>query len=492
MVEAKCDEVFRDGDVTMSIDGNSDSDFDDNYYSMMRLYSPHDKPLEKDFHNDDFHLMDRKEGLPYLLSNLPQECKDKSKIIVLLWEELKLVPSQFTIGDTLPRGDVLLWLHPEAAIGFEYTHRLDNTGTLLKKLNNRREEAAHCIIVYGVPVPLDLVNFENKFGNELVPNGARRYNYKGTSNPSLIVELKFHNKDVAESYLAKGSIEAGFQSFKIAPKYITNAPICRVCKKINPGHSPSKCEQIRCEICSGSHATKDHPENHEVVSCPECHGPHRFRECPELRKVYQDKQKKQRKTYKEVVMRNKKRFEVESTVPKRVNTPLPTTQEELCVFMDFPAQKAFKQLLKEYIAQEVKAQLQERWNRFNESTDSLRVNTQQSQEREPEFEFKEAQTGKRKEKIVHSNEELSAKRDKTPGYAERNRTCNKGCGLKTTPGPMTIHEKSCDGISQSEKYKEKGDKARSIKGQMHQKISSEALARQQKLSFVPTHQSHHD
>jgi hypothetical protein len=89
------------------------------------------------------------------------------------------------LGRTLPLGDVEILLLPEVAQhGTELN--FSNDFRLCRSPKRRRDTQRSCII-YGVPTRFDLTNFHDQFSNELL--GVRRYNRRGTKEPTETVEL---------------------------------------------------------------------------------------------------------------------------------------------------------------------------------------------------------------------------------------------------------------------------------------------------------------
>ena len=74
--------------------------------------------------------------------------------------------------------------YPEVA---QHGNELDfSNGLRSCRLANRRRDAQRTCVIYGVPIRFDLANFHDNFGDELL--GVRRYNKRGTTEPTETVE----------------------------------------------------------------------------------------------------------------------------------------------------------------------------------------------------------------------------------------------------------------------------------------------------------------
>ena len=277
-------------------------------------------------------------GVLYVTQNLPVEMSRLQVLSDFISNEMAWDYSVFCFGRTLPRGDVEIWLHPEVA---QHGNELNfSNGLRLCRLPNRRRDAQRSCIIYGVPIRFDLANFHDHFGDELL--GVRRYNKRGTTEPTETVELVFDSIDTARGHYNRGHIYCWNCRFRCAPKFVKRAHICRVCKTVNPKHRPGTCVEIRCGQCSGPHATRDHPPGDQELKCPVCSGAHLFHQCPTQIKACHASVRQQRRSYAEVVAKRR------HTPPQpKPDVRIPTTISELQDLQDNEQLRRLVQLIVE-------------------------------------------------------------------------------------------------------------------------------------------------
>ena len=93
---------------------------------------------------------------------------------------------------------------------------------------------------------------------------------------------------------------------------------------MNPKHRPETCAEIRCGQCSGPHGTRDHPPGDQEFKCSVCSGAHLFHQCPTQIKACQTSVRQQRRSYAEVVAKQR----AKPPQPKP-DVRIPTTISEL-------------------------------------------------------------------------------------------------------------------------------------------------------------------
>jgi len=114
----------------------------------------------------------------------------------------------------------------------------------------------------------------------------------------------------------------------------------QVCQ--TPSTDPKLAPRFVCGQCSGPHATKDHPTGDEELKCPVCSGAHLFHQCPTQIKACQASVRQQRRSYAEVVAKQRAR----PPQPKpRVR--IPTTISELQNLQDNEQLRSLIQLIVE-------------------------------------------------------------------------------------------------------------------------------------------------
>ena len=344
------------------------------------------------------------------MDNIPKELYRFHELQTFLLENFEIEPLDYIIGKYLPRGGIQLWIG--------HLHSLDENesmtlpqGVVISRPVNRQEVAKRSIIVYEVPYTFDLSNFMVMLDDYCIEK-AVRWPKKGSKELSKIVELRFYAQKPVEVLLSSGKLQVDDIKFRISPKFIHKPNMCRVCKKINPGHSSIECKEIKCGKCSGDHSTRDHDAEDLNVKCPVCGLEHAFTVCPLRQKELKKSMKKQQFSYRDAVLKRKRKdFE------KKKLQNLDFNDVDMDEFIQNPVNASFLEKL--YL------KLQEM---FSSKVQSLATEPKQNDT----------------PVVVECEDPHASKRAKPD--ADNLYHCSKGCNLTSrTAGPISKHEKLCTG-----------------------------------------------
>ena len=156
------------------------------------------------------------------------------------------------------------------------------------------------VIGYRVPLWFHLENFEYLFGENLT--SYHRFSKNGTVEETQTVDLKFFKDTESLDCIQSDKIRLADHPFRVSPNIVAPVKICRVSKTTNTKHRPRSCANIRCGQCSENHVTKDHP----TIKCPVCGEAQSFNGCPQRRNASKKAFKGAPKSYKEVLLDQRK------------------------------------------------------------------------------------------------------------------------------------------------------------------------------------------
>jgi hypothetical protein len=398
----------------------------------------------------------KKESILHILEGVPPDLKRFIKLRAFL-EEQGLSSDQYLLGKMVPRSGFLIYILPWKAVGLDEVRELPR-GMSVRRIRNPRREAQHSLIVYGVPLDFSLDNFHDVLGEAL--SGTKRWTRGGSKEPSDIVELNFHDPaDTAYHARAQRLLLEGM-SFRVSPKFHRKTRICRVCKKINPGHSPGHCRRIVCGKCSGSHATRDHPADEQKICCPACSQDHEFTRCPRRSEEMTRSLRQQHKSYKEAL--EKKRSTPIPSPPTQTLSSLLTEDTILSALGD-PQQRLFL----ENLMWTLFTLLRPSHLPFPYHEAKAPATTIQEIETPPPSPPGRSTTMSTPKinpaaELGHRTPEL--KKPKQGSSTLPTLPCPKGCGYMTTKaGPLKVHTEACTGESWLTQKKSKAKLARSKK-----------------------------
>jgi hypothetical protein len=280
------------------------------------------------------------------------------------------------------------------------------------------------------------------------------------------VELVFDSIDIARGHYNRGHIYCWNCRFRCAPKFVKRAHICRVCKTANPKHRPESCAEIRCGQ-SGPHATRDHPPGDQELKYPVCSGAHLFHQCPTQIKACQASVRQQRRSYAEVVAKQRAR----PPQPKP-QVQIPTTISELQDLQDNEQLRRLVQLIVEALLTGKLASLG-----FTLCT------TVSSQSPQPSAVIAPVQSSSspRPRSDLVLSPEASPKKAKQDHLEKR--PCPKCCGRLFNAGNMTQHLTTCSGEPHAVQEQKKKVEAAMSRRLEARKQSSDP--KQATLRFVP-------
>jgi hypothetical protein len=177
--------------------------------------------------------------------------------------------------------------NPATILQFKWEGILANVR--IKTVVDRKAQENRQLVLKGVPSWID----EEEITSDPRFTSARRI-YRKDKTPSLTMFVAAVNEETAAEIISMGRLRMFGNSWKVEPFINTRKIICRTCKTVNPRHNPGNCTKIRCGICSGNHATKDHPQDEETRKCPKCsQDDHEFKNCPQIRLAAQNYRKQQ-------------------------------------------------------------------------------------------------------------------------------------------------------------------------------------------------------
>jgi hypothetical protein len=354
----------------------------------------------------------------------------------------KFPDETFEILTKLPRGGIRVKVeNPEPFLKFQFPEQLSHIKVTTQR--NKQELEERTVVLKGVPTWIDNDDF-NSDARIISTKRITRKDGKAGTTVFIITKTLQQAQDICRV----GRLRMFGNSWSAEPYANSRRVYCRTCKTVKPKHNPGLCTRIRCGICSGAHATKQHPQEDVTKQCPRCSkDDHQFKDCPEVGKAISAYRKSQTRN-----VRVPTQFQTTPT-PRRAQEEPPIHKHDEA--SENPIFIFIKILLALDIIPEAKrSQVEGLLSQFVnphptyaevlKTTDSLEK-AHMNLTPNPDSVRTANPRKKPRNLTVQNDEEKQALPQPSLGWRQR-RACKfnvHGCTKVGTSGPITIHEKDC-------------------------------------------------